>query len=59
MPEQVIEQSPLDKALKLVNTQPWPEDIAEQLEALETQATGEEKELFGDVWESYIVLGGE
>ncbi|WP_299734007.1 hypothetical protein [uncultured Endozoicomonas sp.] len=54
-----IEQTPLQVAIELVNTQPWPEDIADRLEQLEAKATGEDKDHFGDVWESYIVLGGE
>ncbi|KEQ19177.1 hypothetical protein [Endozoicomonas numazuensis] len=50
---------PLEKAFNLLAAKPWSEDVGDQLERLEKQAKGRDKELFGDVWESYIVQGGE
>lgn len=48
-----------DKALALVGEQPWPDDIAEQLEALEEKAAGLDLERFAYVWEAFIAAGGE
>ena len=57
--QEVVELPMTDKALELLRQKPWPEDIADQLEALERKAKGEDKEKFGYVWESYTVQGGE
>ena len=53
------ELSPLERAFNLLAAKPWPKDIGDQLERLEKKARGQDKELFGHVWESYIVQGGE
>lgn len=55
----IIETPMVDRAFALLRQQPWPEDIADQLARLEKQARGQDRELFGAVWESYIVQGGE
>ncbi|WP_330925252.1 hypothetical protein [Candidatus Sororendozoicomonas aggregata] len=48
-----------DQAFALMKQEPWPENIALQMDALEKKATGWDLQLFGYVWESYIVSGGE
>lgn len=50
---------PVEEALNLLAVKPWPRDIADQLARLEKQAKGQDRVLFGDVWECYIVQGGE
>lgn len=60
MAEQDVVEIPMtDKAFELLRQKPWPDDIGDQLEALERKAKGDDKETFGYVWETYIVQGGE
>ena len=48
----------LEKALAFVQTEPWPADIEEQLEALMNKAPADEGELFGDLFSAIMVVKG-
>jgi len=48
----------LEKALDLVQTEPWPVDIEEQIEALMEMAPKDESEMFGDLFSAIMVVKG-
>jgi len=46
----------IDRAQELLNTVPLPDDVEAQLEALEDEATDDEKPLFAGLWEALFAL---
>lgn len=44
--------SAIDRAQELLNMQPLPDDAEERLQALENEATDEEKPMFAQLWEA-------
>lgn len=48
----------LDQAFALIGQLPLPADAFARLMALDTAATPEEAEYFGDMWEAFYAAGG-
>lgn len=48
----------LDKALELLGSEPLPADAYQRLAAIEAEATAQERERFGDLWEAFYAAGG-
>ena len=50
--------TPLQQALDILGMEPLPKDAYQKLAALESSATGEDKQRFKWIWEGFIVAGG-
>ncbi|MGE0388453.1 MAG: hypothetical protein AB7Q97_27325 [Gammaproteobacteria bacterium] len=48
-----------DAAQALLRQAPLPADAEDQLAHLERQVRDDEREYFGDLWEAFIVAGGQ
>lgn len=54
-----VTNSLLRQAREIIRANPIPADARQQLEKLERQATGEEREYFADIWEAFVAAGGK
>lgn len=48
----------IDKAMEMLRKDPLPDDAYDQMVTLEAEATEQEAEAFGDLWEAFYAAGG-
>lgn len=48
----------MEEAMQLLGQDPLPDDAEQRLEELEKQVPEEERELFADIWEGFVVASG-
>lgn len=46
-------------AMEIVGQIPLPDDAGARLQALESQVTPKEQDMFGELWEAFLAAGGD